>query len=74
MISDDIGIPPRYAKPAGFTQDVWGHYTGSFFGFAKQDVAKEMVALWAAGTTRELPFRFGYYDSKRHPHLLYTHR
>jgi len=74
MVSDDTGIPPRYAKPAGFTQEVWGQYTGSFFGFAKQDVAKEMVALWRAQPARPLAFRFGYYDSKRHSHLLFTHR
>lgn len=73
MVSDDTGIPPRFAKPAGFTQDVWGQYTGSFFGFANQDVAKEMVALWR-GSARSLPFRFGYYDNKRHPHLLFTHK
>jgi len=73
MVSDDTGIPPRHAKPAGFTQDVWGHYAGSFFKWPRQDVAKEMVELWR-GSTRALPFRFGYYDSKRQPHLLFTHK
>ena len=73
MISDDTGIPPRFAKPAGFEQEVWGVYQGSHFSFANQDVAKEMVALWK-GTHPALPFRFGYYDNHDHPHLLYTHK
>jgi hypothetical protein len=73
MISDDTGIAPRHANPAGFTQEVWGTYTGSHFSFANQDVAKEMVALWKPNK-RPLPFRFGYYDNHDHPHLLYTHR
>jgi hypothetical protein len=74
MISDDTGIPPRYAQPAGFTQEVWGPYAGPFFSWATGDVSKEMVKLWAATKTRPLPFRFGYFDNRRQPHLLYTHR
>ena len=73
MVSDDTGIPPRYAKPAGFTQEVWGTYEGSFFAFAEQDVAKEMIELWH-GSTRPLAFRFGYYDNHRTPHLLHTYK
>lgn len=73
MISDDTGIPPRYAKPAGFTQEVWGTYGGSFFAFAEQDVAKEMIELWHRNT-RPLAFRFGYYDNRRTPHLLHTYK
>jgi len=73
MISDDTGIPPRFAKPAGFAQDVWGIYQGSHFGFADQAVAKEMVELWH-GDKPALPFRFGYYDNHDHAHLMYTHK
>jgi hypothetical protein len=73
MISDDTGIPPRYAKPAGFKQDVYGNFAGTFFTWADQTVAKEMVELWK-GNTRAMPFRFGYYDNRRQPHLLYTYR
>jgi hypothetical protein len=73
MVSDDTGIPPRFAKPAGFKQDVYGSYAGSFFTFAQQDVAKEMVELWR-GNKRPMPFRFGYYDNRRQPHLLVTYR
>jgi hypothetical protein len=73
MVSDDTGIPPRWAKPAGFKQDVYGVYLGSFFKFPPQDIAKEMVELWKDSTTK-LPFRFGYYDNRRNPHLMYTHK
>jgi hypothetical protein len=73
MISDDTGIPPRYAKPAGFKQQVFGAYTGAFFKWARGDVEKEMIELWK-GSPDKLPFRFGYYDGKRTPHLLVTRR
>ncbi len=73
MISDDTGIPPRYAKPAGFSQQVHGAYTGVFFKWARGDVEKEMVDLWKRSTDT-LPFRFGYYDGKRTPHLLVTRK
>jgi hypothetical protein len=39
MISDDTGIPPRFAQPAGFTQNVWGAYRGAQFDFTDRDVA-----------------------------------
>jgi hypothetical protein len=74
MISDDTGIPPRYAHPAGFKQETWGTYTGTFFDWAKGDVANEMVKLWSADPPRALAFRFGYYDNHRHAHVLYTHK
>jgi hypothetical protein len=73
MLSDDTGIPPRFAKPAGFSQETWGTYGGTFFRFPRQDVAKEMVELWKL-TKRPMPFRFGYYDNRRTSHLLYTYR
>jgi hypothetical protein len=74
MISDDTGIPPRYAAPAGFTHDVWGSYAGPHFSFANREVASEMVALWKAAPARSLPFRFGYYDKRGRAVLLYMHR
>ena len=61
------------ADTAGFKQDVYGVYLGSFFKFPPQDIAKEMVELWKDSTTK-LPFRFGYYDNRRNPHLMYTHK
>jgi hypothetical protein len=72
MVSDDTGIPPRYAKPAGFTQQVYGTYTGTFFAWARGEVEKEMIALWKNPTDKTMPFRFGYYDNRRTSHLMIT--
>jgi hypothetical protein len=73
MISDDTGIPPRHAKPAGFTSDVWGTYTGPFFAWARGPVADEMVQLFR-GNKRAMPFRFGYYDAAKRPILMHVYR
>jgi len=73
MISDDTGIPPRYARPAGFTTDIWGTYTGPFFAWARGPVADEMVQLFR-GNKRPMPFRFGYYDAAKRPLLMHVHK
>jgi hypothetical protein len=73
MISDDTGIPPRYAKPAGFTTDIWGTYTGPFFAWARGPVANEMVALFR-GNKRPQTFRFGYYDASKRSVLMHVHK
>jgi len=74
MISDDTGIPPRYAGPAGFTSDVWGTYTGPFFDWArKYPAAGEMIQLFR-GNKRPMPFRFGYYDAAKRPLLMHVHK
>lgn len=73
MVSDDTGIPPRFAKPAGLAQRVWGGYRGTFFKWADQVTAKEMIELWRS-SLGPLPFRFGYYDNQRTPHLMITAR
>ncbi|MEO8700242.1 MAG: hypothetical protein ABI867_09365 [Kofleriaceae bacterium] len=74
MVSDDTGIPPRFAKPAGFTQEVFGTYHGTFFKWADQIIAKEMIELWKTATTKTIAFRFGYYDNLRNPHLMITRK
>lgn len=74
MLSDDTGVPPRYAKPAGFTQEVWGSYGGTFFAWARGDVERELIAYWKDQPKRKMPFRFGYYDRRRTPVLLYTRK
>jgi hypothetical protein len=74
MVSDDTGIPPRFAKPAGFEQQTWGQFHGTFFKWADQVTAKEMIELWRGTTAKSLPFRFGYYDNRRNPHLMITRR
>lgn len=73
MISDDTGIPPRYARPAGFTTDIWGTYTGPFFAWARGPVANEMVQLFR-GNKRPQPFRFGYYDAANRAILMHVHK
>jgi hypothetical protein len=76
MVSDDTGVPPRYAKPAGFTQTFYGTYAGAFFDWAREglrgEVAKELVAAWKDPVEKTIPFRFGYYDSRRVAHLMIT--
>ncbi|MBX3156502.1 MAG: hypothetical protein KF773_10920 [Deltaproteobacteria bacterium] len=73
MLSDDTGIPPRHAKAAGFTQEVWGTYTGTFFNWAPQDTARELVELFK-GNKREMPYKFGYYDNRNRSVLLVTRK
>lgn len=73
MISDDTGIPPRYAKPAGFATDIWGSYTGPYFAWARGPVANEMVQLFR-GNKRQAAFRFGYYDASKRAVLMHVHK
>ncbi len=75
MVTDDTGIPPRYAKPAGFTQETWGEFEGAYFGNGGQaEMQREMKDLWKQGPKRKLGFRFGYPDNAKHAHLLYTYK
>ena len=73
MISDSTGIPPRYAKPAGFVQETWGQYHGAGLSLGRH-VDREYVALWRKYRGRKLSFWFGYPDRKRHGHLMVTKR
>jgi hypothetical protein len=71
MISDSTGIPPLYARKAGFRQVTFGTYTGPFLPAGeKHDQA--FVALWAGQPKRALPFRYGYPDAAGNYHLLLT--
>ncbi len=76
MVSDDTGVPPRFAKPAGFTQTFYGTYAGAFFDWARKgirgEVAKEFIEAWKNPAESTIPFRFGYYDSRRVAHLMIT--
>jgi len=60
MISDSSGIPPRYAKPAGFEQITFGGMKQPYFPRGDKKVAQEMINLWKTNPRRKLPFRFGY--------------
>jgi hypothetical protein len=64
MISDSTGIPPRWARPAGFAQETWGAFEVSFLE-ASEDINREFKELWASQPARKLPFRYGYIDGLR---------
>jgi hypothetical protein len=73
MLSDSTGVPPAYAKPAGMVQETYGAYTGAFlesWQTTKHDT--DFVELWAAQKKRKLPFRFGYVDMQKQPHVVVT--
>jgi len=61
MISDSTGIPPHWAKPAGFEQETYGSFEVSFLE-ASEDLNREFRELWASQPVRKLPFRYGYID------------
>ncbi|MBI4955109.1 MAG: hypothetical protein HY908_24010 [Myxococcales bacterium] len=71
MVSDSTGIPPTYAKPAGFEHETYGSFIGTRIP-ADQSQTKVMRDLWRKQPKRDLAFRFGYLDSASKPHLLIT--
>ncbi|MBA3454910.1 MAG: hypothetical protein H0T42_17610, partial [Deltaproteobacteria bacterium] len=72
MASDSTGIPPRFAKKAGFTQITYGTFTGAFLEDADPSTSEAMVKLWASQPRRKLGFRYGYPDFEKHLHLMIT--
>jgi hypothetical protein len=73
MLSDSTGIPPTYARPAGMTQETYGHYTGAFLEGAQDNRHDEsFIELWRSQKVRRLPFRFGYVDKDKQAHLVVT--
>jgi len=73
MLSDSTGIPPQYAVPAHFEQETYGSFAGPFLDANMRD-AEDFRTLWNSQPTRPLPFRYGYLDAERRPHLLVTRR
>lgn len=71
MISDSTGIPPRFARRAGFVQTTYGRFTGSYLGAGAAD-NDAFRALWKAQPRRPLTFRYGYPDADGNKHLLIT--
>jgi hypothetical protein len=71
MVSDSTGIPPGYAKAAGFTQQAFGTFEESFLG-ANPKFNEDFRALWKSA--KPLPFRYGYLDKQLHKHMLITRR
>jgi hypothetical protein len=72
MASDATGIPPRWAKKAGFEIVTYGTFKGPFLEEADPTVGDEMVKLWEKQPRRKLPFRYGYPDSEKNLHLMIT--
>jgi hypothetical protein len=75
MISDSTGLPPRYARPAGYTQEPYGTFDGpAEFGAPDRRDGDDVRKLFAGQPVRELSFRYGYPDKAGHAHLIVTRR
>jgi hypothetical protein len=72
MASDSTGVPPRFAKKAGFTQVTYGTFTGPFLEEADKATGEAMTKLWSSQPHRKLPFRYGYPDANANLHLMIT--
>ncbi len=72
MASDSTGIPPRYARKAGFQQVTYGRFTAPFLAEANVATGEAMAKLWASQPPRKLPFRYGYPDANLSVHLMIT--
>ena len=72
MASDATGIPPRFARKAGFVQVTYGTFTGPFLEEADKATGEAMTKLWASQPHRKLPFRYGYPDANKNLHLMIT--
>jgi len=70
MVSDSTGIPPRFAKKAGFEQIPYGKFAGSYLKANETD-NEAFRKLWSRSKKR-LGFRYGYFDSANNYHLLVT--
>jgi hypothetical protein len=73
MLSDSTGIPPQYIPAAHFVQETYGTFAGPFLDANSHD-ADDFRQLWTSQPTRPVPFRYGYLDAERRPHLLVTRR
>jgi hypothetical protein len=71
MVSDSTGVPPRFARKAGFKQTTYGTFTGSYLGASEKE-NEAFRALWAGQPRRRLPFRYGYPDAAGNVHMLVT--
>ena len=71
--SDSSGIPPRHATQAGFVQETYGGFEGTFIPAGRKET-EAFRELWKSQPHRDVPLRFGYADVKKSPHLLVTRR
>lgn len=75
MISDSTGVPPRFAKAAGFVQDTYGTFVGpAEFGSPGKKDADELVKLFKTNPHVDVPFRYGYPDADHHGHIVVTRK
>ncbi len=74
MVSDATAPLPAAARKKGFELITYGRFEGPEVAFDEIPEAEAMVELWASQPRRKLPFRWGYYDAKRHRHLLVTRK
>ena len=72
MISDSTGIPPSFARSAGFTQETYGVFRGSLLRGSPAH-NQDFRRLWGSQPRRKLPFRYGYL-SQREAHLVVMKR
>ncbi len=75
MFSDSTGVPPEFAKKAGFVQETFGAFEKSFLP-AQRTYNEELAKLFSSQPQRKLPFRYGYPDGSPslHSHLIVTRR
>jgi len=73
MLSDSTGIPPQYLPKDQFARETYGSFAGPFLDANMRD-AEDFRELWRSQPARPLPFRWGYLDAERHPHLVVTRR
>jgi len=76
MISDSTGIPPEYARQAGFVEETYGSFQGAmcFDDCPSDKYSDQFKELWSGQPQRKLDFRYGYVDSKRANNLMVTRR
>ncbi len=69
MVSDATGVAPKWGKSAGFEYETYGGFTEPHIP-AGSDIARSWRTEFKAQPTRELKFRFGYYDKRIVDHLI----
>lgn len=75
MISDSTGVPPRFARAAGFVQDTYGTFVGpAEFGSPGKKDSDELVKLFKTNPHVDVPFRYGYPDADHHGHIVVTRK
>jgi hypothetical protein len=70
MVGDSTGVLPSQAQAAGFETTTYGVFHGAFLENEGGLPAAEMRALFASEPFREMPYRYGYSDTKGAPHLI----